>query len=335
MTLCRTLGVVLVLAPLAGCTAEDPAATTTEEIGCLHLGCGNTGFLGIYPFYEMDERGLEWSPGSRLRIAKFLNASNDAMQVVVDGARLWGVKLGDDTKVENFNLAGSTLWIESQLTTSVFEVTIEAVGAIYYMEDGDDGSEIQTYRISYVEHLKGGKRRARKALCGTDEHSLPKDAVIFQGDRYDIDKGIVTATGSAAGTWFNIGCFDDAMWKMVIFHYTESGSYGGYTTQPAERTAMLRAIRADYCGTGEPNTSFGVLLEFENDHHWLAIDPDPQPEAVWGEAGAICLDEPRQVDRGSLPCAAELPYCDEVDWSDWQSYSKDATVITWAWTDNP
>jgi hypothetical protein len=132
---------------------------------------------------------------------------------------------------------------------------------------------------------------------------------VFQGDRYDVPSGSVTAIGDAALPWFNIACNDDAMWKLFLMRHTQASQAQNITTTREQRTGALRSIRADYCGTGHPYTKQGTDVDWLNIGGWLTHDAVAYPnvEAIWGETGALCLDTRRFDDGKAIACA--LPSC--------------------------
>lgn len=87
--------------------------------------------------------------------------------------------------------------------------------------------------------------------------------------------------------------------------------------------ACVRAARADYCGTDEPITVAGTLIDlFDRDKVHApssAAEPDRwRVESDWSEDGATCLDVPRLVcctDKVKLAaairkaCGRDLPAC--------------------------
>jgi len=86
------------------------------------------------------------------------------------------------------------------------------------------------------------------------------------------------------------------------------------------RTTLLKAITADYCGTGQPEfTVTGTPLAFATAKEPLAF-PSPWSapvwsfEAMWGPGGATCIDHPRREWAGMTPhevqiqCARTIPF---------------------------
>jgi hypothetical protein len=329
----------LALVLLSACIEEPPPETTASPaLGCLSLVCGNETALGAYPFFELDEKRLDYSPVGSLKITDFRAADDSKLSLIIDGYALKGKK-ANGTILQKDQLAGATIKIEHKDGFHSFELLIEDADSVPYFEGGAVGQpKIPTYRMSYVEY-QGTRARPRVDLCGSDLETdpiLPKQLLFHQGDRYDPETGVVYATGAAAGSWFNVTCIDDALWKMAIFHYTETGSYGDFTTDQTRRTAMLQGIRADYCGTGFSMTESGTPLDWENEEGWLTIQPDPLFEAVWDGDGAICLNEPRLWDREDVPCIATMPRCDHVAVDglaglNWGGFEDGGYVATWSW----
>ena len=119
--------------------------------------------------------------------------------------------------------------------------------------------------------------------------------------------------GRSEKGWFNLACYGAAPAKMHLLRHTSAGSNppGGppLTTTLPQRTAMLKAITADYCGDGTAWTADGTELQ------WMdANERFPTPkldlnlpgtktmiEAVWGPKGALCLNTPRRLPRSGPP----------------------------------
>jgi hypothetical protein len=137
---------------------------------------------------------------------------------------------------------------------------------------------------------------------------MPYHAVVYAGDRYDRMKRVIPA--DPAERWSFIACNGSAGSKMHLHRHTQAGEFDDrgssvFPTSPDERTTLLKAITADYCGTGMPDfTVPGTHLAFATKR-----DPGrfPSPwstltsvEALWGPGGATCLDTPRLVARDAV-----------------------------------
>ena len=148
-------------------------------------------------------------------------------------------------------------------------------------------------------------------------------AAIFRGDYYDDASFVVsdqpsTANANSDGDLFNIACRGTAIHKLYMLRHTRaSASDRTAVTTPAQRTAMLRLLAGDYCGTGQSFTRNGVPIQ-------LGTNPASSPyqvtaasgydladagtiDARWTEAGASCIDTPRVERFPELaPLLAEL-----------------------------
>ncbi len=173
-------------------------------------------------------------------------------------------------------------------------------------------------------------------------------ALVFTGDHYGAKH---TVSKQAKGT-FNLACIGTASAKMHLLRHTTAGTPpGGKTTTSLEqRTAMLRAMTADYCGNGRPWTQDGTPLWWTDQGQTFPLSIQPgfpaktpnlffnqHIEAVWGGNGKLlCLNNPRRtpgtvdpetceapavsramVTSGAAACPrmARLPRCSDFPWS--------------------
>jgi hypothetical protein len=140
--------------------------------------------------------------------------------------------------------------------------------------------------------------------AGLDHH-----AVVFRGDRYEPGRKRLMDNDVTNG-WSFIACNGSAASKMHLWRHTDAGSFDFagnvvYPTSLAQRTTLLKAITADYCGNGADTfTKRGTPLAFAT-----AMEPAAYPsprsmfmmasfEAVWGPNGAYCIDHPRREGVG-------------------------------------
>ncbi|MCB9751681.1 MAG: hypothetical protein H6713_17040 [Myxococcales bacterium] len=76
--------------------------------------------------------------------------------------------------------------------------------------------------------------------------------------------------------------------------------------------ACTRMLRADYCGTGEPNTVNGTLIDVAD-----KVEPDPiqayeskwDYEAEWGPDGAVCIGDSLRTQLFENQDGYEMPSC--------------------------
>lgn len=301
--------VPLVVAPLTGACVTGASDLDQDHQSlasdCPVLICGNTPLLGAHPAWELDERGERFSSNG-LRIQNVTKGGID-YHFDVNGFGLRGIPVGGGPSV---GMVGAWATIETDVGATTYLLSIQAGIPVTYVEGGNDGTSIPTYRITYVT-LDEGRTLPPRALCGTDPlYGTARDALIYQGDRYDAVTGELSATGADVGGWFNIACKDDALWKLALFRHVEAASSGAHVTTAEQRLAGLRSIRADYCGNGRALTELGVPLDWTNKGGWLTVAPGHVVEAVWDEDGAVCLEEPRLLDRDEVPCS--LPRCSRL-----------------------
>lgn len=128
-------------------------------------------------------------------------------------------------------------------------------------------------------------------------------ALVYGGDKYDPSSKTVMSDDPLDG-WAFIACNGSAGTKMHLHRHTLAGAYNDandeqYMTSLPERTALLKAITADYCGTGAHQfTKWGQPLAFKTAHDPSIFSPPytsvASVEAVWSSTGAVCLDKPRR-----------------------------------------
>lgn len=147
------------------------------------------------------------------------------------------------------------------------------------IQDGDDGWE---------------------PLC-TDHDGDPTQAILL-GDVWDPDTGDrVSPRPSGAATF---ACRDDALAKCVEWGFAPWRSEAGVPLADHHQ-ACTRAIRADFCGDGNPHTVNGTVVHFLDDLGILDGEPawSYLVEAEWTPDGAVCLDQGNtRIPVASLGC---------------------------------
>ena len=131
------------------------------------------------------------------------------------------------------------------------------------------------------------------------------EAILFAGDRYDsLDKTVV-ATGAAASGWINVACAGTALAKLYLTRHTEASQIT--VTTRGERQSMLKMFTADICGDGTSATVHGQPLLWADAKGITTFASAPASiEAIWNDAGAVCLDTPRRPELASS-IAARCP----------------------------
>lgn len=94
---------------------------------------------------------------------------------------------------------------------------------------------------------------------------------------------------------FSLTCTSGALGKCVIFGYKPWRTAADGTPLAPLHQACTRAVRADYCGNGQPYTHDGTVIDIYDRLNIQRRDdlPDMSFEAAWGPAGAVCVRRTR------------------------------------------
>ena len=124
-------------------------------------------------------------------------------------------------------------------------------------------------------------------LCnGGPALALPGRWDYFRGRRGD---------GRRLGTDptdITFSCADAALGKCVLMGY-RPWAKGDHLPLDELHAACVRAVRADYCGTGDSATVAGTLINIYDSANVQRDTTQWTPEATWGPAGARCVQSPR------------------------------------------
>jgi hypothetical protein len=339
------------VAPPEGEVGPDAGATAVPFLHCPDWGCGeNAASMGnLLPFHEGDASG-EFPNGAGLCFQGMMKPDGTPLTMIVVGDRLIGLDRLTRQQLEGLDLVGSSLLFEhadwqpgqrcqdtpaGPRTAYVVEIT-DAI-PINFWVNPECGPCFWSYVFKYG------------LLTSTDRAFLCKErvqlhaewgmlasqaALVFTGDRYSAPDKLVTATGIDAGSWFNVACAGTAVAKMHLLRHTEAGILPASsfcperTTSREERTAMLKMITDDICGTGHSFTRDGkdVFYMDRQGFHPFNLREGRPPEAIWTESGAVCVTQPRlqNEDPGTLAaianeCPDRLVPCDQY-LPDWPQY---------------
>jgi hypothetical protein len=327
-------------------TGTALAAFDGGDPTCPEWGCGtNSPTLadGIV-FDELDTAGARDRHG-----IKIVEAKQGSVQVklVVDRQVLSARATdGSGRMFEHGALVGTVITLEKDGQIYGFRIDGVDENSLRFWA-GDTTEIVPFYRI--LVKLPGTPS-FKAALCRQNvgvaekvwspvEHS----AIVFAGDRYDPPAKKV-ADAEPATTWFNLACAGTATAKMHLMRHTNAGAWtaaswtpGHEVTDPAapfhtdvaSRQAMVKMFVADYCGVGDAFTVDGQPLLYDDSKHWFApgsisvaalrvagdgtLSPSGSTmEALWTDHGALCVSEPRHVDRSAVACLGgptPLPLC--------------------------
>jgi len=161
------------------------------------------------------------------------------------------------------------------------------------------------------DFLCRAERDQNTGLVGDYQHS----AIIFIGDQYNAKKRTVE---DSEADWFNVACSGTAIYKMHMLRHTKAGKTTGKSTTIDQRTAMLKAISADYCGDGRAWTGDGTPLDWTDAQKFYPDPPVPDVieraadvEAIWSKNGALCLNTPRRLPKVPNPSWGDGSNCSD------------------------
>ncbi|HSR95660.1 MAG TPA: ADYC domain-containing protein [Kofleriaceae bacterium] len=328
----------LVLAGLAGVTGciGEPGPETAQVTAyfrddCGEFACGQNGArMGGVPFYGLWLNGDENEQHVRyLHYAESVPAMNLGLYQTLDveGGRL-RVWSGGTWAYGSTALRGGILLLgigRKSFYVKIAEVRSgtasgDDIGEAFWSRVGSPDAE--TYQLQWAPidgpvDANGNPRFEDVCPHDTLDSDLWQnqiDAVIFEGDKYNLQTKQITAsptTGSKA--WLNIACAGSTPAKLYLLRRTTASAVlpGYLSAIDNDRQAMVRAYAAEYCGNGVNFTRSGHRLVIQ-DHlpifdgqGWIpraapvGFSDDERDagavivEAVWDANHAVCLETPR------------------------------------------
>ena len=153
-----------------------------------------------------------------------------------------------------------------------------------------------------VERLPGQKMEW-KAVCTHPPTDGSPDllgmnafhSVVFENDEIDATRKIVVGLRPEPN-WIDIGCAGHAVAKMLLTGNTSAGDAAfGFHSTFNDKTAALKMITGDVCGTGHVFTVAGQPLQWIDAASFNKYMPGfaGKKEALWTHKGATCLNKPR------------------------------------------
>jgi hypothetical protein len=214
------------------------------------------------------------------------------------------------------SLIGSQFWVK-RAPNLEYIIRIDGVGsAPYFAKPDGRAMNTQTYLVNWIVAQNGQPKAGAdwKNIC----HSPPVDpsatlgmdrfhVVLFEGDRIDAVKKVVYAVDLS---WFNIGCAGAALSKQHLDGHTQGAMElsSDFDSTLEQRTAHLKMLAADYCGSGVPLTVSGQKLNYTDDAGWMQYASSaPVLEARWNADGASCLNLPRVKANSSAAARDAFP----------------------------
>ena len=326
----KTPLVVMMALGLAACSSQriepsdEPTDAVSEDLrpGCPSWGCGeNSPLLGPHKMEELSWDGAP-NPKSGVRLIGFYFGSPA-------GAPYDPEVIGDKLVVHlrsnhAITLSGSAL-VNGYFRLSYPATPTTAAGIadlrITSLSNGlqfwlGSTKTVETYQLEYTGADTPAGRyyplcknpppiaKPGTTLSMVEGHLTPSayEAILFTGDRYDIDlKNVTASTYAAAGHWFNIACAGGALLKLHLNRHTTASAEPGFTTTSDQRQTMLKMYTGDFCGTGEPYTEQGTKIHWTNSLGWSSSPGNTTSyESLWDKNGAVCLTTHRLHNQPTL-----------------------------------
>jgi hypothetical protein len=294
---------------LAASACESTA--DTDDIVALRPGGGggiltDTSAIGDWTLTHLDRRtSIDFKGTVLIRIClspKFFHRCIKAIKIVdglLVGEDEQGTYSGDDLLGSRWDLAFDTGALDSAASVRLVGREVVAVPGGGALELVDFRTDRATVTGPLANTLPPGTGPI--PLCAPDPaRGWTTHAALLRDVVYDTDGRFVARPDT-----LRISCTSGAIGRATTLGYhPEELGLDGFT-------ALVRALIADYCGTGEsqaaPADAF-ALADVWKIHGASA----PLREARWGSEGALCLDQPRdpQLDADAVRDACGIPKCD-------------------------
>jgi hypothetical protein len=323
---------LLLLSPVTAAGAcvlpevEPELGTASSALCSPQYGCsGNASSmpfeLDLGPLHQANAAGFQITSviapppytGSMPLVVHHDEVPND--ELVVPGDELFGVL--PDGEISGTALIGMTIMIAGP--SGKWDLRLAGVSRFSFMVGG---GQVTSYKFEFRPTSSNEKW---VKLCPLEDEYLPENgeqhhALAFRGDRYNPK----TEISESSEPWVNIACAGTAVAKLHLLRHTAAGKDSAHVSTIRERQAMLRMLRADYCGDGMSYTVDGTPLRYADRKNWHTDGLDltqawqrERVEALWDHRGAVCLDMPRKPDL-PISCRATKPPCPE-DLAGWKS----------------
>ena len=269
-------------------TMQQPSTCPVQECGANSAEINEIpiGELHVVPGENTGEVN-QW--GAQLRDFVAPDGSTDYV-ARFDMGRLFADN--GERRLDGPDLIGSIFTVLNTNTGDELQLQIRDLSLIPSWTD--QGFLVERFVFGYYDcGLLGFAPICQDAMELPDEEAW---SVIVGGERYSWEDKDAFASGDDARGWFNIACYDNALYKMKFTGYDPQPTGDNpYVSAPEDRTATLKMMTADYCGTGTSFTETGTPLYWINAEGWSSnsVPVDAVSEALWDETGALCLDEPR------------------------------------------
>jgi hypothetical protein len=312
------LWVVVLVLVLGACALPDdesstePSTESTEQaigVGCSLVSCTEnapTAGDGLL-FDEIDIFGSPNYAGTRMVGAHLDSGLPVKMYIWRD--ELWAYDAGLRW-YSGAQLFHTIIDFEHVPTGTRFQLRVESYDpqSVTFKAGAPESVPVYAFkaRRSPTENFKfnvcnNGTLAPDPTWSGLDHHAL-----VYRGDRYMPDRKRLMDNDVTNG-WSFIACNGSAASKLHLWRHTYAGGFDNsgnlvYGTSLDQRTTLLKAITADYCGNGvDTFTVTGNPIAFATAREPWRYPASPRTmldmasfEAMWGPSGAYCIDHPRR-----------------------------------------
>lgn len=317
---------------LVGCVADPPSdedfSTAESQIAlerCSSFECGNNSpVIAAAELWDLPEAfNVPNAQGYSIIRVRHPSSSPDVrIDVINDEIKIKRL-VGDVVVAEGYAVVGATIDLLKTENGQPrwYQVKISEVGKTPYwakpfMWFGSPPMS-WTYRLGWRSPQdQAGTDPTFTPICGENPDPDGLDdffAVVYADEQISASQIKVLTPHS---NWFNIGCAGHSLSKLHLMGYTlAAASKLIWPSTVNMRTATLKMLTADYCGTGRPMTVAGQALMWRSKDMDLVPDNAPSAyvqgpyndttgllsstlyhkglEARWSEHGATCLNTPR------------------------------------------
>ncbi len=286
---------VLSVSFAVGCDPEVADFESGDDDVALRPGTGsqggvwlNTSAIGNHAFSELD---LKKSKHDGVRLNRVLIKRPNNVWLVAD--KVWA----QDGEIRA--IVGASSYTGNQLVGSKWELTLVAglneTPAVMWIGSATNGVNSWRYSFQHDNGLGGVAQ-----LCDPDAQGNTTAVPIA-------DLTVNTTTGdmdSRPGTLY-LACVSGALGKAVNWGYRP------WQLGVADFEAMVRVVRADYCGNGVSWTTPGTTMQMKD--MWSIsnfANTSAANEALWDDGGALCVSTPRSTSTTAVTCGGvALPTC--------------------------
>ena len=320
MSCLRVASVALLV---SACAAEPESGTVDQNagVGCPIWMCGSNSpeidHLGVHDLHSFGDQNanrffikdVEFPAGTGGWVAT-VNRGEFTLTNPATGAKVVGAKV-----------AGARIIVNNASTGTVYEVLIEqaAFGTDFWAQSAAVAGveEGFSYVLKWdVKPGSGDQKRTWKPVCSNAPQDGSPDlmgmnsfhSVVFEDDK--ISESAKTVELPTKKGWFNIGCAGHALAKLHLMGHTQGAQNrypAAFKTTTEQRTAALKMIVGDYCGTGYPFSVAGQKLEWIDSTGYMAYGVGGGIEARWSPKGATCLEKPRVLANPTVAGSAAFP----------------------------